>query len=800
VKLFMLNSKPFDPNGYIFQALVRALKRQEEVELVILALEDLAQVPYRPDTQALLVYGGEELHRIPASAIQGAFGRRAVWFTEDPYERERNKLQAGMFQSVFSNDSGSVSAYPQARYLPLAADAAFLPESQSGLPAYPPERLAFFSGTAWPNRKHLLAALQQTLEQPEALDLHLVANAVVESMAGQQGLEHPLHFSPPIPISEFCLRARRSLCTLVIGRDFSGSGRHTYARSPGPRLFEAGITGSCQLVYAGEIPEVPDGLEEGSHFLSFRNLLELVSLLREARQAPERFQAIGAAMAAQILAHHTYEQRAEVLVSSLRGCQPETVQLAAPARSSLRVLFISHEQTRPGFHFGGAGLCLDRILAAAPPQSEVRVLCRSGDDGHRFELFDRGGVVVGGFSCKQRVDLLTLHHPEFEAQLETLLADWQPQIVHVNHILGFTPAVFPLARRAGAITLFTPWDYYVLCDSWNLLDARHQFCDLRNFFDSRCLPCTQGRLPQYPDVDPLRRRVVMAEALAHVHHLIMPSVAAEHQLRSVFTHLPASVVIEPVPVPPAQPVSAASGEELVALLPGNLAPNKGYHDLRQILEQVVQFQLPIRFRILGRVDAWIRRELEHFPSVELAGPYAPGALAAKSSGCDLALFLSPWPETYCITFDEWALAGRACFFYAIGALSESHRYRQLHPGSRRFAPRDVDAVVAALIAACTPAGLAQLREDGPPPPSDLSSDFGERHWQFFRTVLEEIEVDQPLPWQRRDGQRWVDASSLQMASISTSGPSLLKARIRHFIFSMPGGHRAARLWRHWRHG
>lgn len=381
MKLFILNSKPFDPNGYIFRALVRALKRQKEVELVVLALEDLAQVPCRPDTQALLVYGGEELHRIPASAIQGAFGRRAVWFTEDPYERERNKLQAGMFQSVFSNDSGSVSAYPQARYLPLAADAAFLPASQSGLPAYPPERLAFFSGTAWPNRKHLLAALKQTLEQPEALDLHLVANAVVESTAGQQGLEHPLHFSPPIPISEFCQRAERSLCTLVIGRDFSGSGRHTYARSPGPRLFEAGITGSCQLVYAGEIPEVPDGLEEGSHFLGFDNLLELVSLLREARQAPERFQAIGAAMAAQILAHHTYEQRAEVLVSSLRGCQPETVQLAAPARSSLRVLFISHEQTRPGFHFGGAGLCLDRILAAAPPQSEVRVLCRSGDDG-----------------------------------------------------------------------------------------------------------------------------------------------------------------------------------------------------------------------------------------------------------------------------------------------------------------------------------------------------------------------------------------------------------------------------------
>lgn len=791
MKLFALNSKPADPNGYIFQALVRALMRRSDLELVVLAPQDLAQVRRDPTQQALLVYGGEELHRIPAPLLQEPFARRAVWFTEDPYERSQNSALAARFDCVFTNDSGSVQAYPQAHHLPLAADPAFLLDS----PLPPPTRLAFFSGTAWPNRKRLLAALIGDTGLAPDLDLHLVANAVVEGTPGERGLPAGLAFSAPIPITEFCRRAGRSLCTVVIGRDFSAAGHHAFARSPGPRLFEAGLSGSCQLVHSAEIPDMPADLQEGEHYLRFADLGGLQALLQEARVNPDRFRAIGAAMAARIQDHHTYDQRAAELVGALRRHEPVRLPVAPTPPVPLRVLFISHEQTRPGSHFGGAGLCLDRVLKAAPAHAEVRVLYRAGDDGHRFDLLDGSGAVLGGFRCKQQLDLFCLHHPEFEQQLEALLADWRPQLVHVNHIIGFTPAVFPLARRSGAVTLFTPWDYFVLCDSWNLLDAGQRFCDMRTFFDPRCQSCASARLPQFNEVDPLRRRVVMAEALTHVHHLIMPSAAAEDQIRAVFPHLPPSVVIEPVPAAPPAPLAAASGEELVVLVPGNLAPNKGYHDLRQILQQLALLSLPIRFRILGRVDAWIRRELEAMEGVELAGAYMPTQFAARAAGCDLALFLSPWPETYCITFDEWALGGRACFVYAIGALAEGHRHRHLHPGSRVFAPRDVDAVVAALVEACMPAGLAVLRGDAPPPPPAPQPGFGERHWQVFAQVLEQTltQPPAPLPWQSRPQQRWVDAPHATIALPGGADRSL-RARVRHLIYRLPGGHRAARLW------
>lgn len=805
MKLFVLNSKPADPNGYILQALVRALKRQHQAELVLLDPLDLGHLPEDPDGQALLVYGGEELQRIPSDRLLTPFGRRGIWFTEDPYEFTANCERAPMFSCVFTNDSGSAAAYPAATHLPLAADADLLPL----LPARPPSRLVFFSGTAWPNRKRLLQDICQHLEGSDDLDIHLVANAVVENIRAEKGLAPGLSFSSPIPISEFTLRAARSLCTLVIGRDFSGSGHHAYSRSPGPRLFEAGLTGSCQLVHAGEMPDMPADLVEGEHYLRFHNIDELCRLLREARNAPQRYQAIGAAMAGRIRTHHTYDQRARVLLEALDCCRPEPIHLLAAPSLKPRVLFVSHEQARPGFHHGGAGLCLEAILAAAPLDVEIRVLCRAGDN-HRFQLFDAVGKVVGGFRCSQAVDEFSLHHPEFEQHFEQLLASWKPQLVHVNHLIGFTPAVLPLARRAGSRVVFTLHDYFVVCDSWNLLDSQQRFCGLKDFYDPRCGPCTTARLPQFANVAPLERRVLMAEVISHAHQLIVPSAAAESQLREVFPHLPPTVVIEPAPEAPVVPIPCASGEELMVLLPGNLAPNKGYGEFRRLLEQVELLELPIRFRVLGRVDSWIRGDLVGHPRVELLGAYRPGEFTALAGSCDLALFLSPWPETYCITFDEWVRAGRACFFIAIGALAEGHRQRALHPASRRFDARDGDSLMAALIQAATSAGLAQLRRPWPPAsgvsPSHsdaggaAAAGFGERHWQLFARVLSSPQPLRPLPWQGRPHKRLGEGARAAKALQPLRGKAFGRAILRRLVYGLPAGHRLVRRWRRLRGG
>jgi hypothetical protein len=250
----------------------------------------------------------------------------------------------------------------------------------------------------------------------------------------------------------------------------------------------------------------------------------------------------------------------------------------------------------------------------------------------------------------------------------------------------------------------------------------------------------------------------------------------------------------------------ATGDDLIVLMPGNLAHNKGYQDFHQLLNQVESLDLPIRFRVLGRTDPWIRRQLEGHPRVQLLGRYSPDEFALKAAGCDLALFLSPWPETYCITFDEWVDVGRACYFVSIGALAEPHRQQKLHPASRSFSPHAVEDLLVALIEAASPEGRAALRAPLPSPSDHVipeahkGSGFGIKHWELFNEVLEQPRQLEPLPWQARPYLRWGEDPSGSSMPQALHGGSLWWARLRGFVYRLPAGYRVARLWRRMRGG
>ena len=781
--LFVLNSKPNDPNSYIFQAVVRALKSEYIGKVVEINTSQIVQVQKLEINKNLLVYGGEEFRSISRKINIQSFRKRAIWFTEDPYELYNNKKVASQFHKVFTNDSGSLNEYENAIYLPLAVDPIFCPSCANNSQ----KNILFFSGTGWPNRKELLADLIDKIPKEVKLDLHIVPNKIVEDSTFDKIKFRKLNLEHPIAISEFSLRAANSISTLVIGRNFSGSGINRYANSPGPRLFEAGITGSCQLVQAEEIKDMPFNMIENIHYLRFRTTKELIEILISIHKDPEPYLKIGNAMANIIKTEHTYNQRAKRILKELDNLPPEEANTNSSKLN--RILFISHERTKAGFNYGGAGICLDKIISQAPVNTEIRILCPSGDNGHQFDIFNIKGEKVDGFKCSEIVSEFVLHHPELERNLESYLESWQPDIIHINHLLSYTPGIIPIARKSGSQVVITLHDYYVLCDSWNLLNEQHRFCNISSFFYGNCNNCTIQRRREFISVDPLRRRIIMAECLGYANHIIYPSETAKKLICSIFNHLNFGAIVQPKFNDYSHKIKASEGEDLIVLVPGNLSINKGYEDLRQIIQTLEELLIKVKFKILGRVDPWIANELKNFKSVEILGRYKSNDFAKKADGCDIGLFLSPWPETYCITFDEWKNSGRACYYYGIGAVIEAERQQNLHPASICFLNRSIEDVISSLIRATSKQALSELRQEIPVKSLDSQDSiaFGESHWLLYKNLLMNRSDKLLPPWQHKQYEKWVQPPLNRISEHRNPTNKLTRANIKKLMINLPMG-------------
>ena len=123
-RVLLLDTKRSNPNHYICLAIERALRQHAQVASVIKA-DYLSAIEAARAGQCnlLLAFDGEELDRSIVARLAAICGTSVAWVTEDPYEQRTNVGNLDLFDLVFTNDSGSVSAYGhKGRHLPFAAD------------------------------------------------------------------------------------------------------------------------------------------------------------------------------------------------------------------------------------------------------------------------------------------------------------------------------------------------------------------------------------------------------------------------------------------------------------------------------------------------------------------------------------------------------------------------------------------------------------------------------------------------------------------------------------------------------
>ena len=291
---------------------------------------------------------------------------------------------------------------------------------------------------------------------------------------------------------------------------------------------------------------------------------------------------------------------------------------------------------------------------------------------------------------------LIRYHPN---QYPNLIADLKALNVwhiHYHQTMDFPLRIWDLPADLGLAYDFTLHDYLPICPRINMIDETGAYCGNAQFDPLICDGCIRVNGLDH-DLESKYQafggsvtawRAIYGDRLGKARRVFAPSQAAADTLLphfrlknlSVKPHLePEQTIVLRSPAP----------EVTTVLLLGALADYKGYQQLCRCVQNAAKRDLPLRFVVIGytRDD----EPLLKYGNVRITGEYQPADLPGliDSIGATIALFLSPWPETYSYTLSEAWANGLYPIALDIGAIAE--RIRHMNCG--RLLPLETPAGV-----------------------------------------------------------------------------------------------------------
>ena len=268
---------------------------------------------------------------------------------------------------------------------------------------------------------------------------------------------------------------------------------------------------------------------------------------------------------------------------------------------------------------------------------------------------------------------------EFDALIDDLriLGVWH---VHFHHTLHFAGNVHEIPARLRVGFDISLHDYLPVCPRINLIDETGQYCGETQFHPDICTRCIEVNGTASGLENEYRRIGGTVASWRRFHHdlftrarrIFAPSRDARDRLAR---HFELENLVFQAPIEPRHsislPRSGARGGAIAVL--GAIGPHKGYDLLRSCAQNARKLGLPLRFVIIGHTadDASLMR----LGNVTITGAYGADDLSRliHLSGARLALFLSPWPETYSYTLSEAWVNGLYPLALDLGAPAERIR-------------------------------------------------------------------------------------------------------------------------------
>ena len=668
-----------NPNAYLTFAVEDALRTLVGAPNVTRVDErTLAPAAATGMHELLICIDGQRLHAGLIARVKPAFRKVVLWVFEDPFMLDYNLACLDLFDLVFTNDPSCVSAYGgRGHFLPLAASR--LLQYRDVLPDRRLRDDIFFAGTMWPNRVPVLRRVIAAF--PDAsIKLVCPTNDYLPPLPRQIASRA---MTRPISHEAFIDFANTSRVTLTLFRDYashtSASGGSGLATAPGPRLFELGLAGTAQVVQRHDSMPVEhfegmDGivLERGEALIERIAGVLADSTLRDELARRAQASALGA---------HTYVHRlARLLELSIGGAGPAAPPLRAPSTAGprrLRVLMCTHS-TIHNQVWGGVEVYQQMLCTLL--EQDVEALTWIRRDGS-CQLLDAQGRTLERFDGEDIGWLDVLSDAFEEAHFSNVLAAYGIDVVHFQH-LGHHAASLPLiAKASGVGTVLSVHDFFLICARYNLLDHEQKFCDIGARSINACTICLSAA-EGLPAGVQQQRRGFMEQVLTAVDLLLFGSRQSEALILRIYPQTKATRrLVLGIPAPagslpretrrdmtPAMP-RASGSNVLDVMVVGNFLRTKGADTVLQVIE-AARPEL-FRFHIVGMAEPHYLAALERLGldgQVTYRGRYAPGELSLSRG--QVALHLSTWPETWCISLSEAWQAGLIPIVTDIGALGE----------------------------------------------------------------------------------------------------------------------------------
>ncbi|GEC59738.1 hypothetical protein GOX01_00690 [Gluconobacter oxydans] len=657
-----------NPNSYLTLAVQRAAQTLFGKEQVVVADNmSLAGIAASGEHDVLICLDAQRINLPLIRRVRPAFKTMILWTFEDPFMRDFNVENAELFDYVFTNDPSCAEYYHgKGHYLPLAASPSI--HERPVLPAAELEYDIFFAGTMWPNRVHTLRKVIAAF--PDArLKLVCPTNEFLPPLPADLAA---LAIQRPISHEAFIDFANVSAVTLTMFRDYASHGDVSQATAPGPRFFELALAGAAQVV------EAPESMS-AEHFETVNG----IALARDANQVVDAIARLlkekgarrNAALAAQksVMSQHLYEHRLEKMRDITGADFGRRTQALAPLhrRRRLRVLMCTHSTIHERA-WGGVEVYQQGLCTLLSRDVEYFYWLRRGGfcrlttaNGHELERFDVPEVGWQDAMCDS---------PE-EMAFSSVISQYNIDLVHFQH-LGHHALSLPIIAKAnGAGVIFSAHDFWLVSARYNLLNHELRYVE----DEVRSVLAADITLKASENVDhggEQTRRAFVVKMLHSVDAILFGTVHSRnltHEIypvldskRSLVMGIPSPDNTVPVVMKPYEPLG---DRPLGVAIVGNFLRTKGADTILNLID--IAHPDHFVFHIFGYVHPEYEAVLTSVPrpNVKIYGRYEMGDIDALKVA-DVALNLSIWPETYCISLSEAWQNGLIPIVTDVGALGD----------------------------------------------------------------------------------------------------------------------------------